>query len=741
MTTQIGATTKTRFDYTYNALGQKESAKQSGQSGTAFADLGGDTFYRYVYNSRGELTQAAGYLGSNVTTLNAPLPGRLFDYGYDQAGNRQNANNTGVAGLQADYTANGLNQLATRENHYVPVSGTVDAAAKVVVNGTLAGQQGNYWSGEAVLNNTNGPAYTASLAVKAAMPSPQTKQVSGLLAAFLPAALEEFHYDLDGNLTADGQWDYTWDAENRLVKMETKNDAMTAGLPGRRLVFRYDSLGRRTAKEIWSYSGGSWSKSSEVRFVYQGWNLVAELDTLGNRLRTHAWGLDLGGSLTAMGSIGALVQTVDHTGTVASYLPGYDGQGNVAAVMKSDGTIAARYEYSPFGETLRREGDYAATNPFRSATKYTDDESGLVYYGTRYYSPSLGRFLNRDSISEAGGVNLYAFVGNNPTNAWDYLGMDGGFMTFEGNFDINGNWRVRAYDDGPSGWEIEQAKISAAGNIGWMSYAEQTGAAAFLAAAKWEASQGNFSWLAMLDPWALKAKVQNGNSGFAGLIVTGSVKAGGITVSNAKDEILYQGALDRDTGEWLDFSPRYAPNSGTGGNLALDVAGAALGGAGSYLKGLLWTGPKGLVVGTYNLVTSPIETTRGLANGLGTLAGNLTYNTGDTLSAAGNAMLNPENIGVGVFTAGTFIVPGAFSRSGGLTTPRAYFGSRTAQEVSEALTQRYGPARSVRDGAETFYNPQTQRSFNVHTDPAHGPPHVDIRRRGGFDDRKYDLSN
>ncbi|MBK9990674.1 MAG: RHS repeat-associated core domain-containing protein [Verrucomicrobia bacterium] len=65
-------------------------------------------------------------------------------------------------------------------------------------------------------------------------------------------------------------------------------------------------------------------------------------------------------------------------------------------------------------------------NPFRSATKYTDNETGLVYYGMRYYSPTLGRFINRDPIEEAGGINLYAFCGNNGVNSYDYLGMEDG---------------------------------------------------------------------------------------------------------------------------------------------------------------------------------------------------------------------------------------------------------------------------------------------------------------------------
>jgi len=94
------------------------------------------------------------------------------------------------------------------------------------------------------------------------------------------------------------------------------------------------------------------------------------------------------------------------------------------AVNRSTGNLDAVYEYSPYGETLRATGSYAQSNPFRFSTKYTDDETGLVYYGFRYYDSRNGRFLGRDPIGEQGGLNLYGFVGNNPVNRWDYLGMD-----------------------------------------------------------------------------------------------------------------------------------------------------------------------------------------------------------------------------------------------------------------------------------------------------------------------------
>jgi len=97
-------------------------------------------------------------------------------------------------------------------------------------------------------------------------------------------------------------------------------------------------------------------------------------------------------------------------------------------VNSSTGSVAAAYEYSPFGEQLRADApdSVVADQPFRFSTKYTDSETGLVYYGRRYYSPGQGRFVGRDPIEEKGGTHLYAIVWNNPINKWDYLGMCGG---------------------------------------------------------------------------------------------------------------------------------------------------------------------------------------------------------------------------------------------------------------------------------------------------------------------------
>jgi RHS repeat-associated protein len=66
----------------------------------------------------------------------------------------------------------------------------------------------------------------------------------------------------------------------------------------------------------------------------------------------------------------------------------------------------------------------AKANPFRFSTKYQDDETGLLYYGYRYYQPSIGRWPSRDPAEEmGGGANLYAFANNAPVNEVDPLGL------------------------------------------------------------------------------------------------------------------------------------------------------------------------------------------------------------------------------------------------------------------------------------------------------------------------------
>ncbi len=164
--------------------------------------------------------------------------------------------------------------------------------------------------------------------------------------------------------------------------------------------------------------------------VYNGWNLVGVYNGSTVIQKRYFWGMDIGGPGQTADGIGALLMIQDSSET---YVTVYDAMGNVHGLLKvSDGSLAAAYEYDAYGNTLRLSGPYGSTNPFRFATKYTHDDFNLVNFGRRHYSPSLGRFINRDPIEEQGGLHLYAYCRNNAVNAYDYLGMDGEIIMEDG---------------------------------------------------------------------------------------------------------------------------------------------------------------------------------------------------------------------------------------------------------------------------------------------------------------------
>jgi RHS repeat-associated protein len=191
----------------------------------------------------------------------------------------------------------------------------------------------------------------------------------------------------------------------------------------RKLEFEYDYQSRRITKKVylWSGSGYSPTPSVSLKFVYDGWNLIATLTSEFSLQDSFLWGLDISVSNQGAGGVGGLLAaTLSGQGT---HFIAYDGNGNVMALVSAfGGTVSAQYEYSPFGETLAASGSAANANPFRFSTKYTDEESDFLNYGHRYYNPSTGRWLSRDPIEEEGGYNLYAFVGNAPLDYIDPFG-------------------------------------------------------------------------------------------------------------------------------------------------------------------------------------------------------------------------------------------------------------------------------------------------------------------------------
>jgi RHS repeat-associated protein len=98
-----------------------------------------------------------------------------------------------------------------------------------------------------------------------------------------------------------------------------------------------------------------------------------------------------------------------------------DGLGSITSLTDATGSAVAAYTRDAFGSSLQTAG--SITNPFRYTGREWDAETGLYYYRARYYDPQIGRFISEDPIGLNGGLDLYAYVGNSPTNFDDPSGL------------------------------------------------------------------------------------------------------------------------------------------------------------------------------------------------------------------------------------------------------------------------------------------------------------------------------
>ena len=226
-------------------------------------------------------------------------------------------------------------------------------------------------------------------------------------------------YDKSGNLTnwtsvATGACSasntvYVYDDADRLTSVVTRNPSTLANVG--KSEFQYDGLSRLRVTKEYTWNGTAWVivAGSEKRRVYDGMDVVQERDGSNG----------VGSTYTRDGNIGGIL--AKRSGTTSSYFH-YDGSGNVVGLTDSTQASVAEYSYDAFGNTLSSSGAQASSNTYRYSTKEYFGSVGLYNYGYRFYSPGMGRWINRDPVEEDGGLNLYAFNYNSPTN---YVDPDG----------------------------------------------------------------------------------------------------------------------------------------------------------------------------------------------------------------------------------------------------------------------------------------------------------------------------
>lgn len=344
-----GASVASSHAYVYDAAGERITAQR--EDGAAWS---------YAYDDLGQVVSAVRKLASGEGHVGAD-----FAFAYDDIGNRRTATKHVPApwsDLMATYTTNLLNQYERRSvPGRVEIAGAAQRDATVTVMHPAVGgevypaqRQGDLFYAQVPVQQRDAARFeqfrVAGVAGNAG-PSGEdavTEEVRGVV---VPPPAEAYVYDADGNLVADAGWAYEWDAENRLIAMQTAEAVVASGAPEIRLEFTYDAQARRVAKRMLRREAEGWVTTAHRLFVYDGWNLLAELDALVGRTpaRLCTWGLDRSGTLQGAGGVGGLLFTRDGAGAPDRAVC-YDGNGNVSGLCDlAAGTTVATYSSSCVG--------------------------------------------------------------------------------------------------------------------------------------------------------------------------------------------------------------------------------------------------------------------------------------------------------------------------------------------------------------------------------------------------------
>jgi RHS repeat-associated protein len=200
---------------------------------------------------------------------------------------------------------------------------------------------------------------------------------------------------------------FDYDYENRLVKITYTDTSYTE--------FTYDPLGRR----LMTIEKDSSQQLIRARkYVYNGLNLIAELDDNDAVVASYTHGPGIDNLLSMRMNSTNFFYHTNH-------------QGSITDITSISGTIIKQYRYDSYGNLILENGP-SITDDFAYAGRKLHERSGLYYYRNRFYSPVLGRFITQDPIGLLGGANLYAYVGNDPANYIDPLGLVGTWPDWAG---------------------------------------------------------------------------------------------------------------------------------------------------------------------------------------------------------------------------------------------------------------------------------------------------------------------
>jgi len=329
------------------------------------------------------LTGGANEVVGPATVYSYSIPAPAPKVGYAANGNLLSVTDSAIGSWA--YSYDGVNRLLTAQASANPGTG-LDPYGTALLTWTYD-SFGNY-KGHTLSGNTsamvNQAAYTYtgySLLNGVSYNGTITNQMDG------------FNYDASGNLLSDKVTSYLYDAESRVASADGTTQ------------YLYDAEGRRVAK----LNGGT--LTNQYLLALDG-SQVSELNAQGNWLHTNAF--VSGRLLATYDSVGLHFQFSDWLGT------------RRVQVNATTGVVDETCLSLPFGDSLSCNGTDATELHFTG--KERDAESGLDYFGARYYGSSMGRFMSPDDfgghLEDPQTLNKYAYAGNNPLRFTDPSGHD-----------------------------------------------------------------------------------------------------------------------------------------------------------------------------------------------------------------------------------------------------------------------------------------------------------------------------
>ena len=365
-----GNQTISKFDYEYDVLGQITTWTQQRDANSA-------QHYNFDYDHVRQL-KAATLRDASDAIL------KSYSYDYDLSGNRTSeVIDTSVNGE----IPNNLNQLTNRQGGtgMLPIRGTANEPAWVFVNGNYApSKPDNSFEGRAAVTPGDNTVTVEAIDQNG---NPTTNQYTVTVTG---SGSKTLSYDPNGNLVSDSTRTFEWDPLNRLT-------AVTSGT--HRSEFMYNGLSQRV--KILEKDNGNITSTKQFVWIPRAAQPAEEGDESNNvTKRYYPQGVQIGAT--------NYYYTRDHLGSIREF-------------TDNSGIVQTRYDYDPYGRRTKLSGSLDVDLGFTGF--YFHGASALNFSRTRPYDSDLGRWINRDSISELGGINLYGYVSNNPIIFIDPLGL------------------------------------------------------------------------------------------------------------------------------------------------------------------------------------------------------------------------------------------------------------------------------------------------------------------------------